>query len=221
MNTLLLGDPDPSLRWRAAVELDGADDNDDDVRRWRAEVDASDHIAALVTRLAAAGDDPQAAGYLLCQLVYLGYRGPALAEAVEGIFAHQQTDGSWPVGSIRAAPRPRRRRGQAPPSLPPAESYRMITTKTTVPLRGIAAAGFATDPRAERAYEWLVAERLRDGSWTGSHKRTSAGTGTPPVKTRPTASCPRGRGAGRRRPVPSPASPCTPNADIPMSPGPA
>jgi hypothetical protein len=28
--------------------------------------------------------------------------------------------------------------------------------QSVVPLRGIAAAGFATDPRAERAYEWLL-----------------------------------------------------------------
>ena len=41
----------------------------------------------------------------------------------------------------------------------------MIAAADGVPLRGIAAAGFATDPRAERAYEWLLAQRLDDGSW--------------------------------------------------------
>ncbi len=46
----------------------------------------------------------------------------------------------------------------------------MITMQTALPLRGVAAAGFAADPRAERAYEWLIGQRLRDGSWTGSHK---------------------------------------------------
>ena len=39
MNALLLGDPSPSLRWRAAIELGGATDDDDDVKAWRAEAD--------------------------------------------------------------------------------------------------------------------------------------------------------------------------------------
>jgi hypothetical protein len=42
--------------------------------------------------------------------------------------------------------------------------------RTLVPLRGVAAAGFATDPRAERAYDWLLDQRLNDGSWIGSHR---------------------------------------------------
>lgn len=169
MNTLLLGDPSPSLRWRAAVELDDASEDDDEITEWRAEVDRSDDIRVLVARLAAARDHPQAAGYLLCQLSYLGYRGPALADAVEGIFDHQAPDGSWPVGGDQDTPRSKRRRGNVP-TLPHAESYRMITMLTALPLRGVAAAGFATDPRAERAYDWLVEKRLDDGSWTGSHK---------------------------------------------------
>jgi hypothetical protein len=37
--------------------------------------------------------------------------------------------------------------------------------QTAIPLRGIAAAGHADDPRAERAFEWLLAHRLDDGTW--------------------------------------------------------
>ncbi len=37
--------------------------------------------------------------------------------------------------------------------------------QTSIPLRGLAAAGYATDPRAERAYDWLLAQRLDDGAW--------------------------------------------------------
>ncbi len=171
MNALVFGDPNASLRWRAAVELDDASEDDDDVKAWRVELDGSDDIRALLARLAAAHDDPRAAGYLLCQLTHLGYRGPALADAVEAMFAHQQADGSWPVWNADYRPRPlRRRRGQAPSELPRAESYRFVTNQTVVPLRGIAAAGFATDPRAERSYDWLIDQRLNDGSWTGSHK---------------------------------------------------
>jgi len=171
VNSLLLGDPSPSLRWRAAVELDGAADGDDEVIAWRAEVDSSDAVRSLVAQLAVSGDDFHAAGYLLCRLAYLGYRGPEIGAAVQAMFALQQADGSWPLWRDDAdRPPPKRPRGTPPPRLPRAESYRVMPIQTILPLRGIAAAGFATDPRAERAYEWLLAQRLNDGSWTGSHK---------------------------------------------------
>jgi hypothetical protein len=170
MNALLLGDPSPSLRWRAAIELDGASENDEEVAAWRAELDGSEELRALVAQLGAARDNPQAAGYLLCRLTYLGYRGPELAVAVDGIFAHQQPDGSWPYLPDNDKPTPKLRRGSAPPGVMSAEPYTVLTMQTLVPLRGVAAAGFATDPRAERAYEWLLDQRLDDGSWTGSHR---------------------------------------------------
>ncbi len=167
--TLLLGDPSPSLRWRAARELDGATDEDDEVTTWRTEIDENAEIAALVEQLAAADTRPYIAGYLLCQLAYLGYHGPAMAAAVETIFGLQQPDGSW----------------STPPAGPgPTEGPRFVTMQTVVPLRGIAAAGFATDPRAERAYEWLLGVRLQDGSWPAGPKADlgQAGRPTPPEK---------------------------------------
>jgi hypothetical protein len=41
----------------------------------------------------------------------------------------------------------------------------MMPLQTALPLRGLAAAGYATDPRVERAYDWLLAQRLDDGAW--------------------------------------------------------
>ena len=41
----------------------------------------------------------------------------------------------------------------------------MIPLQTAFPLRGLAACGYATDRRAEQAYEWLLAQRLPDGAW--------------------------------------------------------
>ena len=117
MNSLLLGDPSPSLRWRAAVELDGAPADDEEVRAWRAEVDHDETIRTLVARLGAVGDNPQAAGYLLCQLAYLGYEGTELAGAVERIFDHQEPDGCWPTWPEEDKPAPKRRRGTPPPRL--------------------------------------------------------------------------------------------------------
>ena len=163
IGTLLLGDPSPSLRWRAARELEGATDEDAEVTAWRTEIDLSTEVNALVAQLATA--HPYTAGFLLCQLAYLGYRGTAMAAAVEKIFDGQQADGSWssPAGS---------------------EGPRFITMQTVVPLRGIAAAGLAIDPRAERAYEWLLGVRLQDGSWPSGPKADfgQAGRPTPPEK---------------------------------------
>jgi hypothetical protein len=172
MKALLFGDPSPSLRWRAAVELDGGTEDDDEVKAWRAAIDDSPEVRTLLARLDAA-PSPNAAGYLLCQLGYLAYRGPELADAVEGIFASQQPDGSWPVwlGDDEMPP--------ATPPRAPSEGPRFITMQTVVPLRGIAAVGFATDPRAERAYEWLLSERHLDGSWPAGPKADLGGPGRP------------------------------------------
>lgn len=174
MTALLYGDPSPVLRWRTAVELDGAKENDEEVAAWREQARASEEIRSLVARLEASRDQPYAAGYLLCRLAYLGYSGPEVVEGVEAVFAHQQSDGSWqpPVGG---APTPtiRRRRGAGPTDDAfHSEPYTVLTMRTLVPLRGVAAAGFAADPRAERAYEWLLGQRLDDGSWTGSHRES-------------------------------------------------
>ena len=45
------------------------------------------------------------------------------------------------------------------------EGYDVVSLQTSIPLRGLAAAGYAADPRAERAYDWLLAQRLDDGAW--------------------------------------------------------
>lgn len=179
MSALLLGDPSASLRWRAAVELEGATDDDDDVRAWRHEIGQSPAVQLLLAQLATA-DQPQAAGYLLCQLAYLGYRGPELAAAADAIFAHQQPDGSLPLRLDDDNDQPvRKPRRGAPREPAPSDGPRFISMQTVVPLRGIAAAGFATDPRAERAYEWLLRERLPDGSWPAGPKADLGKDGRP------------------------------------------
>lgn len=193
MRALLYGDPSPSLRWRAAVELDGAAEDDREVKAWRAEIDRSPQVRALLERLAATAD-PKAAGYLLCQLAYLGHRGPELADAVEAIFASQQPDGSWPVRTGGEEPPQRGGKPPNPPSRPPAEGPRFITMQTVVPLRGIAAAGFATDPRAERGYDWLLSQRHLDGSWPAGPKADLGGPGRPAPAEREYRRLTRGEG---------------------------
>jgi len=41
----------------------------------------------------------------------------------------------------------------------------MVPLQTALPLRALATCGYAEDPRAERAYAWLLAQRLPDGAW--------------------------------------------------------
>ncbi|TCO51364.1 hypothetical protein EV646_101347 [Kribbella antiqua] len=203
MNTLLLGDPSPSLQWRAAVELEGIAHDDDDVQASCAEIRESAAIRSLLARLEAARNRPTAAGYLLCQLAYLGYRGPELSMAVEAMFAHQQSDGSWPA----QAPSPSQSRPEpavvwldddsdqpARKGQPLADGPRFVTMQTVVPLRGIAAAGFAADPGAERAYEWLLRERLPDGSWPAGPKADLGGPGRPSPPEKDYRRLPRGAG---------------------------
>lgn len=179
MNALLLGDPSPSLRLRAAVELEGVPDDDEDVRAWRAELAGSGPVRSLLDRLAAE-DNPRTVGYLLCRLSYLGYQGPELGAAVEALFARQQPDGSWPtaVDDLDGKPAAKGSR-KAPARSAQAEGARFVTMQTVLPLRGIAAAGFGTDPRAERGYEWLLGVRLPDGSWPAGPKADLGGPGRP------------------------------------------
>jgi len=181
--SLLFGDPSPSLRWRTAIELEGVPDDDADVRAWQGEIAEGPAVQSLLARLATA-DSPLAAGYLLCQLAYLGYRGQELTTAVEALFARQQPDGSW---------RDNEQPGQSAPS-PRTEGPRFVTMHTAVPLRGIAAAGFATDPRAERAYEWLTDNRLPDGSWPAGPKADLGGPGQPSQPEREYRRLTRGEG---------------------------
>jgi hypothetical protein len=100
------------------------------------------------------GSPLRATALALMRLGYVGLepdRG-AVCKAVEYVFSQQRDDGAWDIpgsGGDDADP----------------EGYDMIPLQTAIPLRGIAAAGWAQDPRAERAYEWLLAQRLDDGAW--------------------------------------------------------
>lgn len=90
----------------------------------------------------------------LGRLGYLGF-GPdhsAVFRGAEYLFLRQQKDGSWPLVRGKEA-------------TDEGEGYSMIPLQTAMPLRALAACGYANDPRAERAYDWLLAQRLPDGSW--------------------------------------------------------
>ena len=148
---LLLADPSPALRLRVLIELlgvpaDDAEAKDLAVRRAR---------MPIVAELLAFGpsQSPFDLAWRLCRLAHLGLGRdePGVAAIAERLLALQSRDGTWALRSFRPAARD--------------SVYSMIPLQTSLPLRGLAAVGYAADPRVERAYDWLVDRRLDDGAW--------------------------------------------------------
>ena len=176
---LLLADPSPCLRWlvlhdifnRKPTSLHDADAE-------MAELVPLRETDPLVTDILALQDSDgswppgtlaagragsgriQTTAIALTRLGYLGFDRTlrAVARGAKYLFAQQHPDGSWPLSRDAALT-------DGSSELPPQERYSMIPLQTAFPLRGLAACGYATDPRAERAYEWLLAQRLPDGAW--------------------------------------------------------
>jgi hypothetical protein len=169
---LLLADPSPCLRMLVLRELLGRPEGDDEVREL-VELREQDPLATeLVTLQQPNGaweqsDEQSRLGPLratalaLSRLGYLGFcpGHPAIHRGAEWLFSHQQPDGSWPLSAAWT--------GTVDGHLAEeqSEGYSMIPLQTALPLQGLAACGYATDPRSERAYEWLLAQRLDDGAW--------------------------------------------------------
>ena len=147
---LLLADPSPALRYRVLTELLDVPPADPEAADLATRRRAMPEVEEL---LAAGGDDLRDLTWRLCRLAYLGIdrATPGVDDVAERIFARQRRDGSFPLSAFR------RDDGD--------ETYSMIPLQTSLPLRGLAAAGYATDARAERAYDWLLEQRIDDGAW--------------------------------------------------------
>ena len=164
---LLLADPSPCLRLLVLRELLHKLEEDPEVH----ELAVLRQADPLVTDLLAlqnpdgswkAGDlgsKISASSVLLTAqaLMRLGYVSfgpddPAVKRGAEYLFSMQQADGSWPLPEGRDENEEH-------------EGYSMMPLQAALPLRGLAACGYATDRRAERAYDWLLAQRLPDGAW--------------------------------------------------------
>jgi len=168
----LLADPSPCLRRLVLRELLRRPDDDPEVLELGT-LSNSDVLAADLMRLQAAdgswkgtdlgGTSPKpsvrATAHALMRLGYLGFvpEHEAVRRGVLFLFSRQRRDGSWPLTGMAWPGRIDRDRES--------EGYAMIPLQTALPLRGLAACGYAADGRAERAYEWLLAQRLDDGSW--------------------------------------------------------
>jgi hypothetical protein len=145
---LLLSDPSPTLRHRVLTELLDVPASDEEVQDLA--VGREREIEALLTP--EPGDLKEQA-WMLCRAAYLGAdrTRPVVAALAERVLARQLGDGSFPLRAFRSGRRE--------------ERYSLVPLQVSLPLRGLAAVGYALDPRVERAYEWLLAQRLDDGSW--------------------------------------------------------
>jgi hypothetical protein len=161
---LLLANRSPCLRYLVLRDLLG---NRDEASELEALRDTDPLIKDLVGlqnsdgswgRGSIAGNAPagniQITAQALTRLGYLGY-GPdytPVRRGAEYLFTQQLDDGSWPLGNVAA-------------DVDGGQVYDVMSLQTSLPLRGLAECGYAEDPRAERAYDWLVEQRLDDGAW--------------------------------------------------------
>jgi len=171
---LLLSDPSACLRWLVLRDLFGRPAGDPELaelaelRQYDPQVtellglqeaDGSWRTGVLAAS-GRAGSRTLVTAFALARLGYWGFNAshPAVKAGAEYLFSQQQADGSWPLMEEAALT-------DGNSEMPANERYSMIPLQTAFPLRGLAACGYATHPRAERAYEWLLAQRLEDGAW--------------------------------------------------------
>lgn len=167
---LLLADPSPCLRLRVLQDLLHRDDSDPEVQELTAMCEDDPLVADLINRQQADGSwstsalegnipggSTQATAQVLTRLGYLGFDDahPAVAKGAAYLFNRQQADGSWGRVGVRQETSKGHDRGY----------YDMMPLQTAIPLRGLVACGYATDPQAEKAYDWLLAQRMDDGAW--------------------------------------------------------
>jgi hypothetical protein len=169
---LLLADPSPCLRSLALRQLLGRSDDHPEVRELAALNDQDPLVSDLLALqqqdgswervdLASQISRLRATALALSRLGYLGYAPdhPAVKRGAAYLFSQQQADGSWALAEVRSGV------DGGLQSEAEDEGYSMIPLQTALPLQGLAMCGYATDPRAERAYEWLIEQRLPDGAW--------------------------------------------------------
>ena len=164
---LLLTDPSPNLRLLVLRELLHAPEDDPEVLELISSREGDPIIQDLLSLQNADGSwrsregggsawkNIRTTAHALLTLGYLGIGAHHLSvqAGAEYLFSLQADEGSWPLPKSKADRDLR-------------EEYSMIPLQTGIPLRALAAAGCGTDPRAEKAFEWLLGVRLPDGAWS-------------------------------------------------------
>lgn len=159
---LLLSDPSPNLRYlvlkhlldepEEAAELDAYRKEDPIVKQLL----ATQNLDGSWNPDAIAGNAPQGklqvTAQAITRLAYLELETSVIARGAEYIYSQQRGAGSWPLGGYST-------------DSDGADNYNRMSLQTSLPLRGLAEAGYAEDPRSETAYEWLLEQQLPDGAF--------------------------------------------------------
>ena len=170
---LLLADQSPNLRYLVMRNLLNRSENDSEVKELHS-LRINDRFISNLLKLqskkgywekgdfvgGAHSTKPFATAQALVRMGYLGFTSdfPAVKKGAEYLFSLQKADGSWSL------PRAREKHLER-------DGYEIMTLQTAIPLRGLAMCGYSTDPRAEKAYKWLLNHRMDDGAWpTGTVK---------------------------------------------------
>lgn len=171
---ILLADPSSCLRWLVLRDLFDRPPQDPERAELSPQRETDPLVIEIVTLQAkdgswapnvlaagrAGGSRTLMTAMAISRLGYLGFNAdfPPVARGAAYIFSQQNPDGSWPLTDDVS-------QTDGSSELPPEERYTMIPLQTTFPLRGLAMCDYGTDPRAEKAYQWLLAQRLDDGTW--------------------------------------------------------
>ena len=159
---LLLTDPSPNLRYlvlkhlldepEEAKELEKTRLDDPIIKKLLSEQNPDGSWSQDSIMGNAPHGQVQTTAQALTRLGYLELDHPAIKRAAEYIFSQQQRDGSLPLGNYKVDSDGK-------------EGYDRLSLQTSLPLVGLAAVGYAEDPRCERAYDWLLEQQLPDGAW--------------------------------------------------------
>ncbi len=162
---LLLADRSPCLRRLVLTDLLGRGEDDPEVDELVMLRERDPLVAPLLASQASdgawqrgdstwLGDALRFTALALMRLGFLGF-GPehaAVRRGADYLFSLQRADGAWELPG-------------SDPEVADGEGYTMVPLQTALPLRALAMCGYATDSRAELAYEWLLGQRLEDGAW--------------------------------------------------------
>jgi hypothetical protein len=172
---LLLSDPSPSLRLLVLRELLHRPEKDDEVEELKQAQKEDPRIVKILSLQNRdgswrAGEGVKGLGSIRMTaqaLMGLGYMGlgpkhPSISRGAEHLYSLQRADGSWPLPLQDEIDDPKHKADI---------KYHMVPLQTALPLLGLAWAGFATDPRSEKAYDWLLRKALPQGGWpSGKHE---------------------------------------------------
>ncbi|NHJ40944.1 MAG: terpene cyclase/mutase family protein [Asgard group archaeon] len=166
---LLLGDSSSALRYLILKELLSRDDNDEEVQELK-KLRLDDPLITSINDAQnndGSWDSSELLGLQLdsllrntAQTMYrLGYLGfnkeyPAIKKAANYLFSQQLENGAWSRSDNKNYSFKHTSHGEV-----------ISPMQTAFPLRALAMCGYATDSRAEKAYEWLLNHRAEDGSW--------------------------------------------------------